>query len=308
MKPRMPSRFDSLAIQIVHAVAVSIRSQLNPEITQVANGAEKNSPQACSPALVKWIPKQTMGNINPTADNAAYTYRNMRSSPVNISSRFTINFFATSEYLRTMITENLRQLLIPVIFCIGIVAYVDPVGAQFEPLPYKVGDKIEIRYFDNWFEAKVSEILPRGVALKAEFTDETGEKTTSVFTSRDIRERRALQDPNPAIKTFPNSEAKNNSSNQGDRSDPFEGNGKEGSKSAKDDQESDKPIIDESVWTDTSPAGKSMRSDVGDMTEQGMVRVPPWIVTLFRWGPFSVLFLGGFILFTVGLMNSNKYY
>jgi hypothetical protein len=208
-----------------------------------------------------------------------------------------------------MITENLQQLLIPVIFCIGIVTYVDPVGAQFEPLPYKVGDKIEIRYFDNWFEATVTEILPRGVSLKAEFKDETGEKTTSVFTSRDIRERRANRDPNPANKTFPNSEAKNNSSNKGDRSDPFEGKLKEGSKSAKDDhQESDKPIIDESVRTDTSPAGKSMQSDVGDMTEQGMVRVPTWIVTLFRWGPFSVLFLGGLILFTVGLLNSNKYY
>jgi hypothetical protein len=207
-----------------------------------------------------------------------------------------------------MITENLRQLLTPVIFCIGIVANLDPVNAQFEPLNYKVGDKIEIRYFDNWFEAKVTEILPRGVALKAEFTDENGEKTTSVFTSRDIRERRASQDPNPAIKTSPNSEANNNSSYQGDRSDPFGGNGEDRSKSAKGDQESDKPIIDESVWADTSPTGKSLRSDLGDMTEQGMVRAPQWVVTLIRWGPFSVLFLGGLILFTVGLLNSNKYY
>jgi len=304
----MPSRFDSLAIQMVQAVAVSIRSQLKPEITQVAKGATKNSPHACSPALVKWIPKQTMGNINPATDNAAYTYRNMRSFPVNISSRFTINFLATNEYSRTMITENLRQLLIPVIFWIGIVTYIDPVVAQFEPLPYKVGDKIEIRYFDNWFEAKVTEILPRGVALKAEFTDETGEKTTSVFTSRDIRERRATQDPNPAIKTFPNSEANNNGSNKEDRSDPFGGNGEDRSKSAKGDQGSDKPIIDESVWADTSPTRKSLRSEVGDMTEPGMVQVPLWVVTLVRWGPFSVLFLGGLILFTVGLLNSNKYY
>jgi hypothetical protein len=90
-KPRMPRRLDSLTIQIVHPVAVSIRSQLNPEITQVAKGAAKNSPHARSPPRVKWTPKQTMGNIKPAIDSAAYTYRNMFLLPVSISSRLAIN-------------------------------------------------------------------------------------------------------------------------------------------------------------------------------------------------------------------------
>jgi hypothetical protein len=46
-KPPIFNRLDSLAIQMVQAVAVSIKSQLNPEITQVAKGAAKNSGQAC---------------------------------------------------------------------------------------------------------------------------------------------------------------------------------------------------------------------------------------------------------------------
>jgi hypothetical protein len=67
----MSSRFDSLAIQIVQAVAVSIKSQLKPEITQVANGAAKNSLHAFSPPREKWIPKQTIGKIKPATDKRA---------------------------------------------------------------------------------------------------------------------------------------------------------------------------------------------------------------------------------------------
>jgi hypothetical protein len=66
---------DSLAIHNVHAVAVSIKSQLNPEITHVAKGAAQNSGQPRSPARVKWIPKHTIGNINPATDNNPYTFR-----------------------------------------------------------------------------------------------------------------------------------------------------------------------------------------------------------------------------------------
>ena len=52
-KPFIFNLRDSTCIQIVHAVAVIMRSQLNPEITQVANGAAKNSGQATSPRNAK---------------------------------------------------------------------------------------------------------------------------------------------------------------------------------------------------------------------------------------------------------------
>jgi hypothetical protein len=67
----MANRLDSMPIQTVHAVAVSIRSQLNPEITHVANGAAKNSLHAESPSREKWIPKQIMGISKPAIDKAA---------------------------------------------------------------------------------------------------------------------------------------------------------------------------------------------------------------------------------------------
>ena len=66
--PLIPNLLDSVAIQAVHAVAVNIRSQLKPEMTHVANGAAQNSGQAFGPDLVKWIPKQIIGRINPAAD------------------------------------------------------------------------------------------------------------------------------------------------------------------------------------------------------------------------------------------------
>jgi hypothetical protein len=53
MNPRIFKRLDSEIIQIVQAVAVKIKSQLNPEITHVANGAAKNSVQADSPRNTK---------------------------------------------------------------------------------------------------------------------------------------------------------------------------------------------------------------------------------------------------------------
>ncbi len=48
-KPVIFKRSDSDFIQTVAAVAVISKSHVNPEITQVANGATKNSLHAVSP-------------------------------------------------------------------------------------------------------------------------------------------------------------------------------------------------------------------------------------------------------------------
>jgi hypothetical protein len=45
IKPFILSLLDSIPIQIVQTVAVMIKSQLNPEMTQVAKGADQNKGQ-----------------------------------------------------------------------------------------------------------------------------------------------------------------------------------------------------------------------------------------------------------------------
>lgn len=69
--PFIWSLLDSAAIHIVQAVAVRIKSQLKPAITQVAKGAAKNSAHAESPRYTKWFVKQTTGIENPKTERAA---------------------------------------------------------------------------------------------------------------------------------------------------------------------------------------------------------------------------------------------
>ena len=56
----------------MHAVAVINKSHVNPEITQVAKGAAKNSGQAASPRSEKCNAKHRTGKNNPQMDRHAY--------------------------------------------------------------------------------------------------------------------------------------------------------------------------------------------------------------------------------------------
>ncbi len=67
----MFSRLDSTCIHTVQAAAVTIRSQLKPEITHVANGAAKNSDHAWSPRFTKWFAKQIIGSMKPATERTA---------------------------------------------------------------------------------------------------------------------------------------------------------------------------------------------------------------------------------------------
>ena len=70
-KPGIFSRRASDDIQIVHAAAVINKSHVNPEITQVAKGAAKNSCHAASPRREKCKPKHRTGKSNPQIDKNA---------------------------------------------------------------------------------------------------------------------------------------------------------------------------------------------------------------------------------------------
>jgi len=70
-KPGIFSRRDSDDIQIVHAAAVINKSHVNPEITQVAKGAAKNSGHAASPRCEKCKLKHSIGKSNPQIDKNA---------------------------------------------------------------------------------------------------------------------------------------------------------------------------------------------------------------------------------------------
>ena len=70
-KPGIFSRRASDDIQIVDAAAVINKSHVNPEITQVAKGAAKNSRHAASPRCEQCKPKHRTGKSNPQIDKNA---------------------------------------------------------------------------------------------------------------------------------------------------------------------------------------------------------------------------------------------
>ncbi|MFO0014303.1 MAG: SHD1 domain-containing protein [Planctomycetota bacterium] len=83
-------------------------------------------------------------------------------------------------------------------FCLAVFAIAPPAIAQLEKLPYKVGDRIEVNFLDAWREGIVTEIMPGGFALKADFVDESGKKRNFLFASENVRDGREATDPEPA--------------------------------------------------------------------------------------------------------------
>ncbi|MFK7766612.1 MAG: SHD1 domain-containing protein [Mariniblastus sp.] len=74
------------------------------------------------------------------------------------------------------------------IFLIALVGRSSNANAIQDRILFEAGDKIEVQWQRDWFEAEVTEILPGGRALKAKFTDERGKKRTWMFPSSRIRE------------------------------------------------------------------------------------------------------------------------
>ena len=85
-KPVIFKRRDSDFIQTVAMVAVMSKSHVNPEITQVANGAEKNSLHAVSPRLAKCRLKHNTGSRNPATDKVPYNKRIPNYIPFKVES------------------------------------------------------------------------------------------------------------------------------------------------------------------------------------------------------------------------------
>lgn len=93
--------------------------------------------------------------------------------------------------------SSLRALMIVVVQFALLVLISCPAVAQLEKLDYQPGDKIEVEFQSQWFEAEVTEILPGDRALKADFVDGRGRARNWMFTSRNIREIEKEVDPTP---------------------------------------------------------------------------------------------------------------
>ncbi|MEQ1904665.1 MAG: SHD1 domain-containing protein [Pirellulaceae bacterium] len=85
-----------------------------------------------------------------------------------------------------------------ILVCSILVFAASSATAQFQKFEYQVGDRIEVNYFDECFEAEVTEILPGGRALRADFVDGSGRKMNWMFVSFNVRDLKGSKPKQPA--------------------------------------------------------------------------------------------------------------